>query len=102
VPFAILFALARMMDVVGLGAMAGAFILRIVSSATVLGWGLRDREGLRSLGLLLLRDISSLATWLLAFTKRTTIWRGTSFVLTRDGRLVAPKPITNDELQATN
>jgi hypothetical protein len=42
--------------------------------------------------LLIFRDISSLVTWLLAFTKRTTIWRGTSFVLTRDGRLVAQAP----------
>jgi len=47
---------------------------------------------LRNLGLLVFRDIASLATWLLAFTKRTTIWRGTSFVLTRDGRLVAQAP----------
>lgn len=91
VPFAVLYAVVRMMDAVGLWTMAGAFTLRIVSAAVVLGWGLRDREGLRSLALLIFRDISSLATWLLAFTKRTTIWRGTSFVLTRDGRLVAQK-----------
>jgi len=96
VPFAILYAVVRMMDAAGLWAMAGAFSLRIISAAVVLGWGLRDREGLRSLGLLIFRDISSLATWLLAFTKRTTIWRGTSFVLTRDGRLVAQKSITNN------
>jgi ceramide glucosyltransferase len=91
VPFAILYAGMRLGDAFGLGTMAGAFALRIMSAAAVLGWGLRDREGLRSLGLLIFRDISSLATWLLAFTKRTTIWRGTSFVLTRDGRLVAQK-----------
>ncbi|MBN1570433.1 MAG: bacteriohopanetetrol glucosamine biosynthesis glycosyltransferase HpnI [Acidobacteria bacterium] len=96
VPFAVLYAVVRMMDAVGLWTMAGAFTLRIVSAAVVLGWGLRDREGLRSLALLIFRDISSLVTWLLAFTKRTTIWRGTSFVLTRDGRLVAQKPIAND------
>ena len=96
VPFAILYALVRMMDAVGLWAMFGAFTLRMISTAVVLGWGLRDREGLRSLGLLIFRDISSLATWLLAFTKRTTIWRGTSFVLTRDGRLVAQDSVTND------
>jgi ceramide glucosyltransferase len=93
VPFAVLYAVARMGDAVGLWTMAGAFALRLMSAAVVLRWGLRDREGLRSIGMLILRDISSLATWLLAFTKRTTIWRGTSFVLTRDGRLVAQKPI---------
>jgi ceramide glucosyltransferase len=89
VPFAMLYAVARLGDAVGLGVLAGAVMLRIVSSAVVLGWGLGDREGVRGLGLLVFRDISSLATWLLAFTKRTTVWRGTSFILTRDGRLVA-------------
>jgi len=88
VPFACLYAIVRMGDSLGLGILAGAFSLRIVTSAMVLEWGLRDREGLRSLGLLIFRDIASLVTWLLAFTKRTTIWRGTSFILTRDGRLV--------------
>ena len=102
VPFAILYAITRMMDAMGLWTIAGAFTLRIISAAVILGLGLRDREGLRSLWLLILRDISALATWLLAFTKRTTIWRGTSFVLTRDGRLVAQNPVTHDELRVTN
>lgn len=97
VPFAVLYAIARMGDATGLWIVAGAFALRLMSAAIILRWGLRDREGLRSLGLLIFRDISSLATWLLAFTKRTTIWRGTSFVLTRDGRLVAQETITNYE-----
>jgi ceramide glucosyltransferase len=96
VPFAFLFAIARMCDAFGLSILAGAATLRILSAAMVLGWGLRDREGLRSLGLLLFRDIASLATWVLAFTKRTTIWRGTSFVLTRDGRLVSQASAAND------
>jgi hypothetical protein len=91
-----------MWDPVGLCAMAGVFLLRIISAAMILNWGLGDREGLRCLGLLLFRDLASLATWLLAFTKRTTIWRGTSFILTRDGRLVAQKPIAKDELRVTN
>jgi ceramide glucosyltransferase len=92
VPFALLYAIARLGDAIGLAVLCGACILRTASSAAVLGWGLRDREGLRSLGFLLFRDLTSLVTWLLAFTKRTTIWRGTSFVLTKDGRLVAPAP----------
>jgi hypothetical protein len=72
-----------------LSIMAGAFGLRMISAAAILSWGLRDREGLRSLGLLIFRDIASLITWLLAFVKRTTVWRGRSFILTRDGRLLA-------------
>ena len=102
VPFAILYAIVRMGDATGLWTVAGAFALRLISAGIILRWGLRDSEGLRSLGLLILRDISSLATWLLAFTKRTTIWRGTSFVLTRDGRLVTRETIANDELRVTN
>jgi hypothetical protein len=54
-----------------------------------LAWGFRDREGLKSIALLPFRDIAGLISWLLAFTKRTTIWRGSEFVLTRDGRLVS-------------
>jgi ceramide glucosyltransferase len=92
VPFALLYTIARTGDAIGLCLTAGVFALRVASAAIILGWGLRDREGLRSLGLLIFRDITSLATWLLAFTKRTTVWRGTSFVLTRDGRLVAQAP----------
>jgi ceramide glucosyltransferase len=102
IPFALLYAIVRLGDRVGLGMLAGACAVRLLSSAMILGWGLRDREGLRSLGLLAFRDISALATWLLAFTKRTTIWRGTSFILTRDGRLVNQNSIAHDELRATN
>jgi ceramide glucosyltransferase len=89
VPFAALYAAARLGDAIGLSIMAGAFGLRMISAAAILSWGLRDREGLRSLGLLIFRDIASLITWLLAFIKRTTVWRGTSFILTKDGRLLA-------------
>jgi len=92
IPFALLYSAVRGWDATGLWVMAGALGIRLASAAVILGWGLRDREGLRSLGLLIIRDISSLVTWLLAFTKHTTIWRGTSFVLTRDGRLVAQAP----------
>jgi len=102
VPFAMLYAIVRMGDLVGLSVLGGVLCLRILTSAMILGWGLSDREGLRSLWLLPLRDLASLATWLLAFTKRTTVWRGKSFTLTRDGRLVAQKPITKNQLRVTH
>ncbi len=89
VPFALLYSIARLGNITGLWILAGALSIRMVTAAAILGWGFRDREGLRSLILLIFRDISSLITWLLAFTKRTTIWRGTRFILTKDGRLVA-------------
>lgn len=87
--FALLYALARLGDPVGLSVLAGAVAVRLVTAALVLGWGFRDREGLRSLAWLVFRDFAGLASWLLAFTKKTTVWRGTHFTLTRDGRLVA-------------
>jgi ceramide glucosyltransferase len=88
-PFAILFALARFCDPLGLGVLAGALVLRMATAALILGWGFGDREGVKSIGLLPARDVLSLASWFLAFAKRTTVWRGSQFTLTRDGRLVA-------------
>jgi ceramide glucosyltransferase len=88
-PFALLYALTRLGDIIGLAVLAGAIALRTATAAVVLGWGFRDREGLRSLGLLFSRDLAALFSWLLAFTKRTIVWRGAEFILTRDGRLVA-------------
>src|SRR5207245_3456072 len=52
VPFALLFAAARLGDPLGLSVLAGALALRLVTTAAILGWGLRDREGLKSLLLL--------------------------------------------------
>ncbi len=89
VPFALLYAVVRLMDFQGSMILVGAVALRLMTAAAILGWGFRDREGLRSLGLLFFRDLASLLSWLLSFTKRTTVWRGTEFILTRDGRLVA-------------
>jgi len=100
VPFAFIFAAMQLFDPIGLAVLIGAVGLRLFASAFILGLGLRDGEGLRSLWLLPFRDLSSLATWLLAFTKRTTVWRGASFILTRDGRLVAQN--TEGELPLTN
>lgn len=88
VPFAILFALVRLGDVLGFAVLAGALAVRLGTTAVVLGWGFRDREGLRSLWLLPLRDTAGLVSWLLAFSKRTVIWRQAEFILTRGGRMV--------------
>ena len=92
VPFALLYALARQFDQTGLAVLAGTSLVRLMTAALIMGWALGDREGLRNLPLLILRDLAALASWLLAFTKRTTVWRGTQFTLTRDGRLVAREP----------
>ena len=88
VPFAVLFALSTLGSWIGLSVMAATVAVRLVTAGIVMRWGLHDREGARDLWLLPLRDIAALGSWVLAFTKRTTIWRDAEFVLTRDGRLV--------------
>ena len=88
VPFALVFALARGGDVVGLEVLVGTIAMRLGTMAAILGWGFRDREGLRSIALLPLRDMAAMFSWLLAFTKPTVIWRGEQYILTRDGRMV--------------
>lgn len=88
VPFAFLFVILRLADPLGLAVLAGTIGLRLVTAAVMLEWGLRDREGLKSLFLLPLRDVAALVSLLLAFTQKTTVWRGKEFVLTRDGRMV--------------
>lgn len=89
VPFALLYAAVRRLDGPGLMVLLGALGIRLVTAAVILGWGLRDREGLRSLYLLPFRDVAGLVSFILAYTKRTTVWREAHFVLTRDGRLIA-------------
>jgi ceramide glucosyltransferase len=88
VPFALVFALARLLDPLGLWVLAGAVALRLASAAIVLRVALRDREGLASLAWLPLRDIAALASWMLALTKRSFVWRGERFGLTAGGRIV--------------
>ncbi|MGD0625365.1 MAG: bacteriohopanetetrol glucosamine biosynthesis glycosyltransferase HpnI [Thermodesulfobacteriota bacterium] len=87
VPFVLLLAASRLGDALGLSLLGGVLGLRLATAAVILGWGFRDREGLKSLPLLPLRDIAALVSWVLAFTKKTVIWRGAKLILTQDGRL---------------
>jgi ceramide glucosyltransferase len=89
IPFALLYAAVRLGDAAGLAVLLGAIGIRMAAAAIILGWGLRDREGLHSLWLLPFRDISGLVSFVLAYVQRTTVWREAHFSLTRDGRLVA-------------
>jgi ceramide glucosyltransferase len=86
-PFALLFAASRMGDTLGLAILIGVLGLRLATAAVMMVWGFRDREGVKSLALLPLRDLAALVSWVLAFTKKTVIWRSSEFILTRDGRL---------------
>jgi len=87
-PFALLFAAFRMGDASGLAVLSGVLGLRLVTAAAMLKWGLQDKEGLRSLALLPLRDLAALGSWVLALTKKSVVWRGSKFTLTSKGRMV--------------
>ena len=87
VPFAFFYAALRLGDVLGVTVLATAIGLRLATAAAIMGWGLGDRQSLKSLVHLPLRDIAALVSWFLSFAKRTVRWRDTEFILTRDGRL---------------
>jgi ceramide glucosyltransferase len=91
IPFALLFAASRLGDAGGLIVLGGTVGIRLATAAVILGWGLQDREGLRSLTLLPLRDLTSLISWFLAFTKKTVRWRGAELTLADGGRLAPRK-----------
>jgi ceramide glucosyltransferase len=88
VPFGVLFASARLFDRLGLAVLGMALVFRLGTAAVLLAWGLGDRPSLRRLGLLPLRDVAGLVSWVLAFAWPTVVWRGEKFFLTRDGRMV--------------
>jgi ceramide glucosyltransferase len=101
IPFALLFALMRLGDAVGFAALGIALALRLATVGGMLQWGLRDRQSVRSLALLPLRDLFALVSWAQVYAKRTVIWRGQRFILTRHGRLLpyeekALTPIQDD------
>jgi ceramide glucosyltransferase len=87
VPFAFLFAALRMGDTLGLAILIGVLGLRLTTTAAMMVWGFRDREGVKSLALLPLRDLVAMVSWVLAFTKKTVTWRGSEFILTCDGHI---------------
>lgn len=90
IPFALLFALLQPTGVLAWMILTATVAVRMVTAGLIMAIGLEDRDGMRALPWLPVRDLASLASWLLAFLRRTTTWRGTKFVLTRDGRLVSP------------
>lgn len=86
-PFALLFALARGFDAVGWVALLGTLAIRLATRAGIFRC-IGDRDGMRMLPWLPVRDVAGLGSWLVALCKRTFVWRDLRFGLTRDGRIV--------------
>src|SRR5205823_2374623 len=59
IPFALMFAAVRA-DLIGLAVLAAALLVHLSTTAVILGWGFGDREGLRALHLLPVRDVAAL------------------------------------------
>lgn len=87
VPFAFLFAAFRLGDTLGLAALGAVLGLRLATAGLIMGWGLRDLHGLKSLVLLPVRDGAALISWAVALMRKKVIWRGSELILTYEGRV---------------
>jgi ceramide glucosyltransferase len=85
VPFAALYWLVG--GAFGAEAFFVALAVRL-GTAAIFAAFMKDREGLRALWLLPVRDLLALASWYVALTRRSFVWRGNTFGLTREGRIV--------------
>src|SRR5262249_35276625 len=87
VPSALLYALCRA-DPTGLAVLAVAATIRVGTAAAIAGLYLGDREGVRTVWMLPFRDLLAIASWLIALSERSFVWRGHRFGLTPPRRLV--------------
>jgi ceramide glucosyltransferase len=90
-PAAVLFAIVRLFDPVGLGVLLGTLALRLGTMAILLGPGLRDRETLRHLPWLPVRDLLEFVAFFQALGRRRFVWRGVELGLSRHGRILPPE-----------
>jgi ceramide glucosyltransferase len=88
VPFALLFAALRGFDETALTVLVLALGIRIVTAGWISAAYLGDREGVRALWLLPIRDLFAIVSWYIAITRRSFEWRGHRFGLTKDGRIL--------------
>ena len=93
IPFALIFAVLRLFDPVALSVLAGVTAFRLGTTALIMR-SQHDREGLRNLAWLPLRDLAGLGTWLAALRSRSVTWRGGEYGLTADGRMVGRQQAT--------
>jgi ceramide glucosyltransferase len=91
IPLALLYAALRGGDAIGLGFFAVALVVRLASAAVALGVGLGDREGLRALWLVPIKDVLGIVWVLRAAFARTVTWRGVELSIGAGGRL-SPAP----------
>jgi ceramide glucosyltransferase len=91
VPFAALFWLATGLSGTGGAVVAAAVAIRLAAAAAV-ALKLNDRESLRNIWLLPLRDLAGVVSWATVLVRRSVVWRGRVFDLGRDGRMIPRAP----------
>ncbi len=89
VPWAFLFAISALFSPASLAVLGGAIAARLVFGALFLRFVLRDRDGLRALWLLPLRDVLSVFHWLAALVRGSFERRGIRFGVTREGQVIS-------------
>ncbi|MFZ1744551.1 MAG: bacteriohopanetetrol glucosamine biosynthesis glycosyltransferase HpnI [Nitrospirales bacterium] len=99
IPFACLYVLLSGGSRVGWVILGLTVAIRLMTTGMILKHWLHDREGLRSLWLLPIRDIAALAPWALAYTQRTTNWRHSTCMLTANGRIATGEVIEDSRQQ---
>jgi ceramide glucosyltransferase len=87
IPFALFFVAFRLEDPLGWIVLGLTLAIRLATAGAIMAWAMGDREGVRSLVFLPLRDVLAFVSWFLAFVKKSVIWRGTEFTLTRKGQV---------------
>jgi ceramide glucosyltransferase len=84
--WALINVLASGVSLLSLGLLGLSFFLRLALAMTVGAEVLADRQVLRSLWLLPLRDVVAMGVWVAGFAGNTIVWRGERFAL-RNGKL---------------
>ncbi|CAK0751229.1 ceramide glucosyltransferase [Azospirillaceae bacterium] len=100
IPFAVFFALSRGFDSLGLIILASALAARLIAGTLTLSL-IGDEASVRNLALLPIRDMIGLASWAAALIKNTFTWRGQSFGLTREGKII-PKNLSEENINISS
>ncbi len=87
VPFTLLLLIAGGPTVLSLSALGSVLLIRYGIAYAVYKKVIRSKQWLRWLGLLLIKDMAGFTIWAWSFTSRKVQWRGSEFLILKDGKL---------------
>ena len=87
VPFSLLLLIADGPTLLSLSVLGSIVLVRYILAGVIYKKVIRSRMWLRWLGLLLIKDIVGFAIWTWSFTSRKVRWRGSEFLILKDGKL---------------